>query len=100
MQKFVFALCVALAAAGSAAAQDAHRVRIGDLNLATAHGAAVFDARVRQVARSACSGRAPMAVLQCRADLTQEFQNALPDSRRADYVQVRPVNRRPARGSI
>ncbi|WP_339914055.1 UrcA family protein [uncultured Brevundimonas sp.] len=100
MQKFVFALCVALAAAGSAAAQESHRVRIGDLDLSTAHGAAAFDARVRRVARSACSGRSPMNNLQCRAILAQEFRDALPDSRRAEYVQVRSVNDRPARAVI
>lgn len=91
-------LCLAtglcLLACGSATAQDSrHRVRINDLDLATAEGADAFDARVQRAARSACQGLSPVAGLQCRTAVAREFENALPEARRDNYARARSGGR-------
>ena len=88
------ATCLSLLACGSATAQDSrHRVRINDLDLATAEGADAFDARVQRAARSACQGLAPLAAIQCRTAVAREFENALPEARRDNYARARSGGR-------
>lgn len=87
---FLSAIIIGLSAAGAASAQDsAHRVRIDDINLGTARGAADFDARVRRAASAACAGRALLQQANCRVVMTRQFQDALPAAHRDDYARAR-----------
>ena len=89
--------CAALAVAAPAFAQNADRparnddvrVRIDDLDLSSANGAARFDERIERQARSACSGRPTITNLQCRQSLTRELRDALPAPQRQDYARGR-----------
>lgn len=87
--------CAALAAAAPVFAQDRAprnddaRVRIDDLNLSSANGAARFDERVERRARSACAGRPTLAGMQCRETLSRELRDALPAPQREDYARAR-----------
>jgi UrcA family protein len=88
--------CSALSVSTTAFAQDRpapragdHRVRIGDLDLSSANGAARFDERIERQARSACAGRPTLAGLQCRQTLERELRDALPAQQRQDYARGR-----------
>ena len=91
------ALAVAAPAFAQSGAQDrapAHRnsdvsVRIGDLDLSSANGAARFDERVERRARNACAGRPTLAGLQCREALSRDLREALPAPQRDDYARAR-----------
>jgi UrcA family protein len=74
---------------GPAPRNDDVRVRIGDLDLSSAGGAARFDERVERRARSACAGRPTIAGMQCREALTRELRDALPARQRQDYARGR-----------
>ena len=90
MQKFAIAFIAAavVASAGSAIAQD-YRIAFGDLDLATAEGAAQFDRRVTRAARSACNGIAPLAASSCFVRFRAEARSLLPTDRREDYARAR-----------
>ena len=78
-----------LAAGGSASAQEA-RIRWGDLDLSTAAGADVFDARIRSAARRMCrnipvtGGRAA-----CQTAVRDEAVRLLPGAAQVDYARSR-----------
>jgi UrcA family protein len=91
--------CATLTVAAPAFAQDRnetraprstdYRVRIGDLDLSSANGAARFDERVERQARSACAGRPTLSGLQCRQSLSRELRDALPAQQREEYARGR-----------
>ena len=88
--------CSTLVGAAPAVAQDRitprspeYRVRIDDLNLSSANGAARFDQRLQRTVRSACSGRPTLSGLQCRDSLSRALRDALPSAQREDYARVR-----------
>jgi UrcA family protein len=66
-----------------------YRVRIDDLDLSSANGAARFDQRVEREARNACAARAALVGLQCRQTLSRELRDALPAQRREEYARAR-----------
>jgi UrcA family protein len=84
---------LALAAAGSASAREA-RINWGDLDLSSAAGADVFDARVEAAARKLCRGvRAPGRLVNdrawCRAAVQAEAIRLLPGRVQVDYALSR-----------
>jgi len=86
----------ALTVAAPAFAQDRvapragdYRVRIDDLDLSSANGAARFDDRIDRQARTACAGRPTITGLQCRQTLSRELRNALPAQHREEYARAR-----------
>ncbi|GEM_PF-1069064 len=89
--------CATLAVAAPAFAQDRApaprnddvRVRIDDLDLSSANGAARFDERVERRARTACAGRPTLSGMQCRETLSRELRGALPAPQREDYARAR-----------
>lgn len=81
---------LAVLTAGSAAAQDAVRVPVADLDLSTRAGAAAFDARVAAEARDVClrgSRSIPDAI--CIQRIQREAVRLLPQSRQDDYARAR-----------
>lgn len=83
----------ALAVAGSASAQEA-RIQWGDLDLSSAAGATVFDARVEAAARKLCrQARAPGSLISdrawCRAAVQAEAVRRLPGRVQVDYALSR-----------
>lgn len=87
------AAVAALAVAGSASAQEA-RIAWGDLDLSTAAGANMFDARVQAATRSLCRGaRAPGSLISdrafCRAAAQAEAVRRLPAPVQVDYARAR-----------
>lgn len=82
------AMAVTLLAAGAASAAD-HRIAIGDLNFATAQGAATFDRRVQGAANTACVSGSSMDQLRCRVAFREEALRQLSDARRDDYARAR-----------
>ncbi|QTC91212.1 UrcA family protein [Brevundimonas goettingensis] len=71
------------------ARNDDARVRIDDLDLSSANGAARFDERIERRARNACAGRPTIAGMQCRETLSRELRDALPAQQRQDYARGR-----------
>lgn len=87
------AAVVALAAAGSASAQEA-RIVWGDLDLSSAAGADAFDARVAAAARTLCRrARKPGSLINdrafCRAAVQAEAVRLLPGRAQVDYALSR-----------
>ncbi len=87
------AAVLALAAAGSASAQEA-RIAWGDLDLSSAAGADAFDARVEAAARSLCRGaRKPGSRISdrafCRAAVQAEAVRLLPGRAQVEYALSR-----------
>lgn len=87
------AAVLALAAAGSASAQEA-RIAWGDLDLSSAAGADAFDARVEAAARSLCRGaRKPGSRISdrafCRAAVQAEAMRLLPGRVQVEYALSR-----------
>lgn len=87
------AVILALAAAGSASAQEA-RIQWGDLDLSSAAGAAVFDARVEAATRKLCrQARAPGSLISdrawCRAAVQTEAVRRLPGRVQVEYALSR-----------
>ncbi len=87
------AAVLALAAAGSAAAQEA-RIVWGDLDMSSAGGANTFDARVEAAARRLCFGvRKPGSRIGdrafCRAAVQTEAVRLLPSPVQVDYALSR-----------
>lgn len=87
------AAILSLAVAGSASAQEA-RIRWGDLDMSSAAGAAVFDARVEAAARKLCrEARAPGSLTSdrafCRAAVQAEAVRLLPGRVQVDYALSR-----------
>ena len=78
-----------VAAAGSASARET-RIAWGDLDLSTASGAEVFDARVRSAARKMCRG-VPMigGRSACYAAIRDEAVGQLPGAAQVDYALSR-----------
>jgi UrcA family protein len=96
MTRFALPLCLAaLAIAAPAFAQDRaprstdYRVRIDDLDLSSANGAARFDQRIEREARNACAGRPTISGLQCRQTLSRELRDALSAQQRQEYARGR-----------
>ena len=84
---------LALAVAGSASAQQA-RIAFGDLDMSTAAGADMFDARVAAATRSLCrTARAPGSLISdrsfCRAAVQAEAVRRLPAPVQVDYARSR-----------
>jgi UrcA family protein len=76
--------------AGSAVAQDAVRVPVGDLDLSTRAGAVAFDARVAAEARDAClRGSRSIPDSVCIQRIQREAVRQLPQSRQDDYARAR-----------
>ncbi|KQY68065.1 MULTISPECIES: UrcA family protein [unclassified Brevundimonas] len=87
------AAVLALAAAGSASAQEA-RIAWGDLDLSSAAGANTFDARVEAAARTLCRGaRKPGSRISdrafCRAAVQAEAVRLLPGRAQVEYALSR-----------
>lgn len=87
------AAVLVLAAAGSAAAQEA-RIAFGDLDMSSAAGANAFDARVESAARALCRGaRKPGSFVSdrefCRAAVKAEAVRRLPGRVQVDYALSR-----------
>ncbi len=82
------ALAVAVLSAGAASAAN-YRIAIGDLNLASAEGAARFDQRVGRAARSACATGSPLVDNQCRTQFRDRAMDQLPDALLMDYARAR-----------
>ena len=87
------AAVLALAAAGSASAQEA-RIAWGDLDLSSAAGANTFDARVEAAARTLCRGaRKPGSRISdrafCRAAVQAEAVRLLPGRVQVEYALSR-----------
>jgi UrcA family protein len=87
------AAVLVLAAAGSAAAQEA-RIAFGDLDMSSAVGADAFDARVETAVRSLCRGaRKPGSFISdhdfCRAAVKAEAVRRLPARIQVDYALSR-----------
>ncbi len=87
------AAVLALAAAGSASAQEA-RIAWGDLDLSRAAGANTFDARVEAAARTLCRGaRKPGSRISdrafCRAAVQAEAVRLLPGRAQVEYALSR-----------
>ena len=87
------AAVLALAAAGSASAQEA-RIPWGDLDMSSAAGANTFDARVEAAARKLCRGaRAPGRLISdrafCRSAVQAEAVRLLPGRVQVDYALSR-----------
>lgn len=87
------AAVLAVAAAGSASAQEA-RIIWGDLDLSTAAGADAFDARLDAAARQMCrDARRPGSRLSdrafCRAAFRGEAIRQLPGTAQVDYALSR-----------
>lgn len=82
------AAAVAILSAGAASASD-FRVHIGDLDFATARGAATFDRRIQGVAQTACVSGSSIDQARCRADFRAEALRLLPDAHRQDYARAR-----------
>ena len=87
------AAVLALAAAGSASAQEA-RIAWGDLDLSSAAGADAFDARVEAAARALCRGaRKPGSRISdrafCRAAVQAEAVRLLPGRVQVEYALSR-----------
>lgn len=80
------AAVLVVATAGAASAGEV-RIRWGDLDLSTAAGADVFDARVRAAARKVCRD-VPVAGGRgaCIAAVRDEAVDRLPGTARADYA--------------
>lgn len=84
-------------------AQTGQRITFGDLDLSTRQGAAVFDQRVREAARTECRPPPPGLIdLTCLHRFRRNALEALPASARSAYAQapaaspVTIVRRRPA----
>lgn len=93
MKLFAASLIAAALFAGTASAQEA-RISVGDLNLATASGAAALDARVDAMARKLCrSARQPNSLISdrayCTAAVRSEVMRQLPPRAQADYASAR-----------
>ena len=89
-------LALGLTVAAPALAQDRvapragdYHVRIDDLDLSSASGAARFDQRIERQARNACAGRPTLTGLQCRQTLSRELHNALSAQHREEYARAR-----------
>jgi len=87
------AAIAALAIASSASAQEA-RIQWGDLDMSSAAGATVFDARVEAAARKLCrQARAAGSLLSdrayCRAAIQAEAVRLLPGRVQVDYALSR-----------
>ena len=87
------AAVLALAAAGSASAQEA-RIAFGDLDMSSAAGANTFDARVEAAARTLCRGaRKPGSRISdrafCRAAVQAEAVRLLPGRAQVEYALSR-----------
>ncbi|MFA4893652.1 UrcA family protein [Brevundimonas sp.] len=87
------AAVLALAAAGSASAQEA-RIAWGDLDMSSAAGADAFDSRVEAAARKLCrNARAPGSLVNdrafCRAAVKAEAVRLLPGRVQVDYALSR-----------
>ncbi len=87
------AAVLALAAAGSASAQEA-RIAWGDLDLSSAAGADAFDARVEAAARNLCrKATKPGSRISdrafCRAAVQAEAVRLLPGRVQVDYALSR-----------
>ena len=87
------AAILALTVTGSASAQEA-RIRWGDLDMSSAAGATVFDARVEAAARKLClhayapGSRIPDRAF-CRAAVQTEAVRLLPGRVQVDYALSR-----------
>lgn len=84
----VSACALTLLIAGTASAAD-YRVPFGDLDLASPQGAARFDRRVAQMARSACNGGSALHQARCVAQFRADARSGLPTDRRDDYARGR-----------
>lgn len=87
-------LIVAFAAAatllaGTAIAQDQHRIPYGDLDLSSAADAAAFDRRVRQSSRQACRNGSSIDAMVCTRRFRDEAMRQLPAPSREDYARSR-----------
>lgn len=84
------AACAVVLIAGTASAQDA-RIAFGDLDLASAAGAAAFDARIERAADRMCRDvRRPGSRLSdrdfCRTAVRAEAVRQLPGRAQVDYA--------------
>jgi UrcA family protein len=74
----MLALAILPAAALTTAAHAQTAVRVGDLNLATASGKAVYEQRLNTAARQYCSGEAQMSVrAACQSAVRAEVNDKL-----------------------
>ncbi|HEY2356284.1 MAG TPA: UrcA family protein [Phenylobacterium sp.] len=74
----MLALAVLPAAALTTAAHAQTAVRVGDLNLASASGKAVYEQRLNSAARQYCSGEAQMSVrAACETAVRAEVNDKL-----------------------
>lgn len=88
MFRILFFSTAALFAADSASADDL-RIRYGDLDLATATGAAALDARIARAAQSYCAPYIGVRKPECRQAVRAEVLRSLPDDARTDYARGR-----------
>jgi UrcA family protein len=93
MKSFLVAAAVALLTAAPAVAADPVRIALADLDLGTARGAALLDARIDAAAAALCrDARRPGSRLSdrawCEAGVRAEVMDRLPNRARADYVRA------------
>jgi len=78
-----------LAAGAAYAAPIEARISYGDLDLSSRAGVTQFDARVRHVAKSLCTGRLPIERLSCMDKVRDEAMSLLPERARTEYARGR-----------
>jgi len=93
MKLFAASLIAATLFVGTASAQEA-RIAVGDLNLATASGAAALDRRIETTARDLCrsarrTGSRITDRAYCTAAVRTEVMRQLPPRAQADYASAR-----------
>ena len=78
----------ALPIAALSTAAHAATIKVSDLNLATAHGVAAYEARAEHAARSYCSTeRRLAAVTACRQGVTAELAEKMTAARSAQSAR-------------
>lgn len=94
MIKTALAFAAATLLYAAPAAAQTVRVPFGDLNLSTAAGAEIFDARAAAAAREACAvGPRALVNDNCVRRVQQEAVRALPAPRQGDYARARRGDR-------
>ena len=94
MTKTALALAAAALLYAAPAAAQTVRVPFGDLNLSTAAGAEIFDARAAAAARAACAfGPRALVNDNCVRRVQQEAVRSLPAARQDDYARARRGDR-------
>ncbi|HEV2083046.1 MAG TPA: UrcA family protein [Brevundimonas sp.] len=93
MKTLILAAAAALTLTAPAMAADPLRISLADLDLGTASGAALLDARIDAAADALChDARRPGSRLSdrayCEAGVREEVMAALPLRARADYVRA------------